>query len=259
MRIAFLTNRTTQYSLPVLKRLVGSEGCEVVHVFFYDTLKQGQKKLWSTVREFGVSGLLAKISQVVSGKIRMVWAKSISGSDQWAHSSYEYAVLKKLPHSVIQDINRPENRDKLDDLKIDLLVVAICKNILKDDVLQIPRCGAINIHPSLLPKYRGPTPAFWALYFGESETGVTFHQMTTKIDVGSIVGQYPFAIKAGWTEHDINRFAFELAADHMEDVLLRISNQQLQEVMTTSIPEASYFSYPSPSQRRELRDRQKTK
>lgn len=255
MRVAFLTNRTTQYSLPVLKRLAESTDCNVVHTFFYDTLKQGRGKFWKNVRDFGWLSLMAKASQMATGKVRMLIAKRMVRGEQWARSSYEYAVLKKLPYSVVQDINAPEVHAQLAALDIDLLIVAICKNILKSEVLRVPRYGAINIHPSLLPKYRGPTPAFWALYHSERETGVTFHQMTTKIDEGEIVGQYAFSIKPDWGEDDINRYAFELAAVHVAEVIDRIQHQRKLDRVIEPTQVASYFTFPTPTQRKELRQR----
>jgi len=255
MRIAFLTNRTTQYSLPVLKRLVETSENNVVHTFFYNTLKQGRGKFWKNIRDFGWLSLMAKAGHIATGKVRMLIAKRMERGEQWARSSYEYAMLKKLPYSVVQDINAPETHAQLAALDIDLLIVAICKNILKSEVLRVPRYGAVNIHPSLLPKYRGPTPAFWALYHGEQETGVTFHQMTPKIDEGEIVGQYSFSIKPDWGEDDINRYAFDLAAVHVAEVLDRIQNQQKPDRLIAPTQVASYFTFPTPAQRRELRQR----
>ena len=257
MRVAFLTNRTTQYSLPVLKRLVEAVECEVVHAFFYDTLKQGRSKFRTSIQDFGWLGLMAKVGQLSVGKVRMLFARRVANAEQWARSSYEYAILKKIPHSVVQDINAPEIRSQLIDLNVDLLIVAVCKNILKMEVLKVPRYGVMNIHPSLLPKYRGPTPAFWALYHGEHETGVTFHRITTKIDLGEVVQQYSFAIETGWGEEEINRKAFELAAEHIAEVLERVESMRNPDISTEPVQVASYFTFPTPDQRRELRQRRR--
>jgi methionyl-tRNA formyltransferase len=253
MRVAFLTNRTTQYSLPVLKQLVSHPQCELVQAFFYDTLRIGKNGVRRTLQEFGWFGVLEKLGQMATSKARMQIAKRVVNMEHWAKSSYEFSVLKKIPFSIVQDINAPETIAKLKELRIDVLIVAVCKNILRSEVLGIPTYGAVNIHPSLLPKYRGPTPAFWALYHGDSETGVTFHRMTTKIDEGEIIGQYKFEIKPGWDEDDVSRFAFELAGTKIDQILERIGNQQGSEPISPTVSAASYFSYPTPSQRREMR------
>lgn len=69
----------------------------------------------------------------------------------------------------------------------DLLVVAAYGHILKPRILDIPKLGPINIHASLLPKYRGPAPIQWAIINGEDKTGVTIMQMAAGMDTGDIL------------------------------------------------------------------------
>jgi methionyl-tRNA formyltransferase len=80
----------------------------------------------------------------------------------------------------------------------DLLVVAAYGQILSHDVLAVARHGGINVHASLLPKYRGAAPIAWAIYHGESRTGVTIIRMSVYLDAGDIVAQE--AIDIGPTE-----------------------------------------------------------
>ena len=60
---------------------------------------------------------------------------------------------------------------------------------LSPDVLAVPRLGALNIHPSALPKYRGPSPVLWAIWNGDANMGLTVHRMTDRIDAGPILAQ----------------------------------------------------------------------
>jgi methionyl-tRNA formyltransferase len=72
----------------------------------------------------------------------------------------------------------------------DLIVVSSFNQILPREIISIPRLGVINLHPSLLPKYRGPTPTAWVLMNGEKETGVTVHFIEDeRIDSGRIITQ----------------------------------------------------------------------
>lgn len=71
----------------------------------------------------------------------------------------------------------------------DLIVVATFKQILRDNVLDLPELGVVNFHPSLLPKYRGPSPTHSALLNGDENTGVTVHFITEQIDEGNILLQ----------------------------------------------------------------------
>jgi methionyl-tRNA formyltransferase len=71
----------------------------------------------------------------------------------------------------------------------DLLVVAAYGQILSKDVLTVAPLGGINVHASLLPKYRGAAPINWAIYHGETRTGVTIIRMTTGLDAGDMLAQ----------------------------------------------------------------------
>jgi methionyl-tRNA formyltransferase len=81
-------------------------------------------------------------------------------------------------------------------LKPDLMISAAYARIVPDDVLAIPTIGAINIHPSLLPAYRGVCAVWWALYEGCSRVGVTIHEMTAGVDTGPILGQTALEVGA---------------------------------------------------------------
>ena len=77
----------------------------------------------------------------------------------------------------------------LRELEPELIVAAAYGRFLPDDILALPPEGCINVHSSLLPKYRGAAPINWAILNGESETGVTIQQMAHDMDVGDIIAQ----------------------------------------------------------------------
>ncbi len=76
----------------------------------------------------------------------------------------------------------------LEEIKPDLIVVVAYGKILPDDFLSFPKYGCINVHASILPKYRGASPIHYAVLNGDSETGVTVQQMDSGIDTGDILG-----------------------------------------------------------------------
>jgi len=83
------------------------------------------------------------------------------------------------------------------------LVVAAYGQILSREVLEIASKGGINVHASLLPKYRGAAPIAWAIYHGEQETGVTIIRMSTALDAGDILAQEATAIGATETAGEL--------------------------------------------------------
>ncbi|MGE5298169.1 MAG: methionyl-tRNA formyltransferase [Acidobacteriaceae bacterium] len=89
--------------------------------------------------------------------------------------------------SLLQPKKIIEAEQELAKLNPDLILVASYGQILPKKILLLPKCGCVNIHPSLLPKYRGPTPIQTALLNGDKETGVCLIQMDEKMDHGPII------------------------------------------------------------------------
>lgn len=100
----------------------------------------------------------------------------------------DVAISKNIP--LYEGLILKENKtyELIKSLKPDLIIVSSFRQIVPKNIISIPRLGVINIHPSLLPKYRGPTPTIWALMNKEKETGVTIHFIEDeKIDSGRII------------------------------------------------------------------------
>lgn len=96
---------------------------------------------------------------------------------------------RRLGAAVItpENVNAPENVELLRGLKADVLAVAAYGQILRRDVLEIPRLASLNLHGSLLPKYRGAAPIQWAVANGDAVTGVTVIHMNERMDAGDMV------------------------------------------------------------------------
>jgi methionyl-tRNA formyltransferase len=100
------------------------------------------------------------------------------------------AQEKGVPVFQPDSINTPEGVAKLKEWQPELLVVAAYGQILSKEVLEAAApWGGINVHGSLLPKYRGAAPVAWAIYHGEMRTGVTIIRMTTGLDAGDMLAQ----------------------------------------------------------------------
>jgi methionyl-tRNA formyltransferase len=90
-------------------------------------------------------------------------------------------------------------------LEPDLVVVATFPYLLEPSVLAVPPCGAINLHPSLLPRHRGPDPLFWTYVGDDAETGVTVHWMDPAADTGPLLFQEAIALGRGRPVPDLYR------------------------------------------------------
>jgi methionyl-tRNA formyltransferase len=108
----------------------------------------------------------------------------------------EVALRLQLPVLQPERARKPEFVEALHALRPDLIVVAAYGQILPQAILDLPGFGCLNVHTSLLPKYRGAAPIQWAILEGESETGVTIMKMDAGLDTGDILTQERTAIRA---------------------------------------------------------------
>jgi methionyl-tRNA formyltransferase len=120
----------------------------------------------------------------------------------WFDSVRELANQHGIPY-LTTDINDPENVERLRTISPDFILSFYYRNMILPEVLAIPRLGALNLHGSYLPKYRGRVPVNWAVINGESETGATLHYMVQKPDAGDIVDQEKVDIAFTDTAHDV--------------------------------------------------------
>ncbi|MGB8516369.1 MAG: formyltransferase [Gallionella sp.] len=107
----------------------------------------------------------------------------------WFDSVAKLAALHGIPVITPDNPNTPEVVAQIRALQPDFFFSFYYREMLKKELLDIPKRGALNMHGSLLPKYRGRVPVNWAIIRGETETGSTLHYMTEKPDNGDIVAQ----------------------------------------------------------------------
>ncbi len=107
------------------------------------------------------------------------------------------AEQARIPLFAAGNINHPDSRAVLHSLQPDAICLICFPRRLFPPLLALPRLGCLNVHPSLLPQYRGPAPLFWALRAGATEIGVTVHLMDAGFDSGPILRQEYLALPSG--------------------------------------------------------------
>lgn len=135
-----------------------------------------------------------------------------------------YALEKNLP---IYQPNRASSKhfvNTIKDIQPDLIVVVAYGHILKKRLIQIPPKGVINVHASLLPKYRGAAPIQWAIAKGETETGVTTFYIDEGMDTGDIILQRSIAIGADETAGQLHDRLANLGAEVLLETVQKIAN-----------------------------------
>jgi methionyl-tRNA formyltransferase len=121
----------------------------------------------------------------------------------WFESVTKLAAAHGVPAITPEDPNTPEMIERIRALQPDFLFSFYYRNMLTPALLELPTRGALNMHGSLLPNYRGRVPVNWAVINGERETGTTLHYMTAKPDAGDIVAQQAVPILPDDTAADV--------------------------------------------------------
>lgn len=115
--------------------------------------------------------------------------------DRWINAVYEFGIRNGYRVTDERDIGFGEIKDMIIKESADLLVVHSFMKKIPRDVFSAPVYGSVNIHPSLLPKYRGPSPTQWVLKNKEDKTGLTCHFISEGIDEGDIINQVELPVE----------------------------------------------------------------
>jgi methionyl-tRNA formyltransferase len=136
-------------------------------------------------------------------QIALIFTHEDSPTEEiWFQSVAELAEQHGIP-CLTSDINLPENVERVRGVAPSFIFSFYYRTMIKAELLGIPRLGALNLHGSYLPRYRGRVPVNWAVINGETETGATLHYMVEKPDAGDIVAQERVAIAFSDTARDV--------------------------------------------------------
>lgn len=131
----------------------------------------------------------------------------------------ECAIAHDIPVFQPVKIKEPEAVAELRKYDADVFVVAAFGQILSEEILNMPKFGCINIHASLLPKYRGAAPIQWAIIDGEKETGVTIMQMDKGVDTGDMLYKKTIPLVGTETGESLFDALAELGAESIVEAL----------------------------------------
>ncbi|MEN6384871.1 MAG: methionyl-tRNA formyltransferase [Phycisphaerales bacterium] len=139
-----------------------------------------------------------------------------------ANDIEQWAVENNIPFTATEDINMPTAVEFMKRLAPDLLVVIAFGQKVSPDIIAVPPNGAINVHGSLLPKYRGAAPINWAIINGETETGVTIITLAQKMDAGEMLAQAKLQINENDTADIVHDALAKLAAPVLIETIDKI-------------------------------------
>jgi methionyl-tRNA formyltransferase len=128
-------------------------------------------------------------------------------------------------------------------IKPDIIIVACFPYLLPASVYQYPAKGAYNVHPSLLPAYRGPIPLFWQFYLGDPNSGISIHQVDAGFDTGNIVLQQAVQLSDGISGSQATLLLASAAVDQLRVLFTQIATDQVCSV-SQKLQASSYYSWP---------------
>jgi methionyl-tRNA formyltransferase len=163
----------------------------------------------------------------------------------WWPSVRELAQRCDVPVLEDADVNSTDLAVRLRAHAPDFLFSFTYRTLLPRELLKIPRRGALNLHPSTLPKYRGRSPLNWVLVHGEAETGVSLHYMVEKPDRGDIVAQRRFPIGEDDTALSLHRRATDEARALFREIYPSLRDGRAPR-MPQDQSQASYYGGRTP-------------
>jgi methionyl-tRNA formyltransferase len=204
------------FSRPVLKRLL-TEGVSISAVVMpgfatqTNTHQEFPAVVEQPINTFGLAGLAA------------------------SHEVPVYRVLNTNDHRMVR---------RICELNADILLVACFPFKLPKTLWQSDRFACWNLHPSQLPKYRGPAPIFWQLCHRESNTGVTLHEVSERLDAGSIVAQKSLPMSISTSASELEEWLAECGVDLFLEALAHLRRGSLTAIPQDEVT-ASYFPHPA--------------
>lgn len=150
------------------------------------------------------------------------------GNKLQASAVKEYALKCNLPIFQPLKVKDADFITILKKLNSDVIVVAAYGQILSEEILTLSKYGCINVHGSLLPKYRGAAPVQYAILNGETESGVTIMQMDKGMDTGAILKKVVVPISSNMTSGEFLNLIADVGARVLQDVLVKIESNEIQ-------------------------------
>ncbi len=168
---------------------------------------------------------------------------------RWYRSAAEIAQFYKIKVYKSRNINSPNNIRLIKKLNPELIVVVYFDQILKRELINIPKYGCINLHLALSQVHRGCYPTTWSLIRGDKYTGVTLHCITEKIDGGPIIAQKKIKIRDDWTGKDIYNKVSDLGIKLFEEIF---PNLDKVKPYFLNISKSKYYEREFPSRKIKL-------
>ena len=237
--------------------LKAAKVCNIIEVVDNQYKNSFENKITDMLKWFGFFQCakmgIYTVLRTIQGFLDVIFRYKIAGGK----CSVKHAAKKiKADYRVVEDINDPQYVEHVRKLNPDLIISYSAPQVVKPELLSIPKYGVINVHGALLPEYRGLLPSFWYLYNDEKVGGATVHCMSKAIDDGDICKQGSVDISDCNTMFELLKKTKYLGGELMVDVIQEYSQGKVKTYSNDS-EKGSYFTWPTLEQAREFRKKGK--
>jgi len=256
MRILFLTQDDPLYILPFFDEFLRNYAHEFEIALIASSRTMGgrarSKMLKELIQLYGILGTTKLVARLCTSRFFGLFPK-VGGTPRY-HTLAQACHAFGVPLSKIGNPNDPKFIQTVRRTAPDILVSVACPYILKSPLLSIAPRGAINIHHSPLPRYKGMMPTFWQLFHGEKTVGLTIHYMVARVDEGMALLQESQEIRPEESLDQLIKRCKRRGAHCMAEVLRKIESGEA-EAVALDHSRGSYFSFPTGAEIREFRKR----
>lgn len=234
-----------------------SKVCDIVEVVDNQSKNSFDNRLSDLIKWFGFFQCAVMGFRTI-GRIFAGILDTITGYKAFNGTTSVKAVSKRIgaEFKEIKNINDPEYVQHIRELAPDLIISYSAPQVVKSELLSIPKYGIINVHGALLPNYRGLLPSFWYLYNDEKLGGATVHLMSDNIDDGAIVEQGSVDISDCKTMVQLMKKTKLLGGELMVQAIEHYT-EGTAKTRPNNTEEGSYFTWPTVEQAKEFRKKGK--
>ena len=237
--------------------LKAAKECDIVEVVNNAAKSSLDNKISDMVRWFGFFQC-AKMGVKTYARKFCDLVDNLSGLKTWGGTCSIASAAKKIgaEYRTVTDVNSPEYVEHVRAAAPDLIISYSAPQVIKPELLGIPKYGVLNVHGALLPDYRGCFPSFWYLYNDEKLGGATVHYMSAAIDDGDICVQRSVDLSDCRTMFQVMGKTKLVGGEAMVEAIQRITDGTL-EPRKNDTENGRYFTWPTAEQARQFRKKGK--
>ena len=211
---------------------INKHNIEIEGIVLSDRFNLRSNALRTTLRFLKMSGIVFFLKNIIT----TIWKMSAIWVAKWLFKPEnreflgipEMAKEYNIPLLQTENVNSNESKEFLKKIEPDYLVSCYLLDIVKKEVLAIPKHNSINIHPGLTQMNRGIFCSFWALVNKWKKTGVTVHFMTEKVDEGEVILQKRFFVYPSDTFHCVDKKAATLGGNLLVKSLVNLKRKRVR-------------------------------